>query len=241
MASYFITALPFYPFLLLFPYGTRKILNFIVSFYSGLALIALDIQVKTSGDFPQGHENFLIVSNHLSYLDILSLSSFFPTSFVTSVEIKKMPVLGQITQLAGCLFVERRSRAELGKEINELCEGLKSGLNITIFPEATSTDGSGVLKFKRPLFQSALKTHSPVLPLCINYLSVNGEKIGVHNRDFVCWYGSMDFFSHLWKLVQQRKIVVQISIGTPVGEMADDSSLAQMTYDWVSSQYVPIL
>src|SRR5689334_20228985 len=64
--------------------------------------------------------NALLTGNHLTHIDVITIASQVPTCFVTSVEIKNTPFLGQICQMAGCLFVERRSRKQLHEEIGEL-------------------------------------------------------------------------------------------------------------------------
>ncbi|WP_186647804.1 hypothetical protein [Fluviispira vulneris] len=47
------------------------------------------------------------------------------------------------------------------------------------FPEATSTEGKEIRAFKKPLFQSAILSQSSVLPLCINYLKIDGENLNI--------------------------------------------------------------
>ena len=109
-------------------------------------------EVITKGAIPTRHPNYLIVSNHLSYLDVLAMISVLNTRFVTSMEVKHAAGLGWITDQAGCLYVERRSRKNLKTEINEISKALEGGFYVVVFPEATSTNGDGVLRFKRPLF-----------------------------------------------------------------------------------------
>ena len=185
----------------------RKII-FVMSSYCKFSLKLIGIRVKKYGKI----ESPFVVSNHLSYLDILVLASLHPTAFVTSVEIREMPGLGLLTELGGCLFVERRSRANLSKEIQDLTNALNKNIPVTIFPEATSTNAESVLRFKRPLFQASQDSGKSVTPICINYLKVDGEYLNKQNRDTVCWYGSMDFLPHLWKLMEKREILVEIRV-----------------------------
>lgn len=156
--------------------------------------------------------NYLIVSNHLSYLDIIAYCSYFPASFVTSVEMKRTPVLGQITQGAGCLFVERRNKKNLSREVLEITNALKHGFNVMIFPEATSTDGTDVKMFRRALFQAARDSGVGILPLTINYTYLDDEPITSKNKDYVFWYGDMDFASHLIKAFGKREICIHVTI-----------------------------
>ena len=119
ISSYFIITLPGLIFFAISPQKTRKVLNKIVSIYSKIVLKIVNAKIESNlADKKYSHK--LIVSNHLSYIDIMLLSSQVPSSFVTSIEMKNTPVLGQITTLAGCLFVERRNKKKIKKVLNKL-------------------------------------------------------------------------------------------------------------------------
>src|SRR5271154_5097081 len=57
-----------------------------------------------AGPVPQGG---LLVSNHLSYLDILAISAITPAVFVAKSEVRRWPVIGWCAARAGTVFVER--------------------------------------------------------------------------------------------------------------------------------------
>jgi 1-acyl-sn-glycerol-3-phosphate acyltransferase len=135
---------------------------------------------------------------------------------VTSTDVRDTPFLGQICKLAGCLFVDRKNRKHLKDEIQELRDALNSGLNVTVFPEATSTNGDEVLRFRRPLFESSIATGKAILPLTINYLSISGQKLSTRNRDKVCWYGDMNFFPHFLALLNEKEINVEVIFSEPI-------------------------
>jgi 1-acyl-sn-glycerol-3-phosphate acyltransferase len=214
--AYFVTAVPFYAFMKPFPFGTRRILNRFLKFYSTLGCKILVIDPKHRLEELKERDNFLIVANHLSYTDVLAICSELPACFVTSVEIRDTPFLGHICKLGGCLFVERRSRQNLSKEIKEITDALENGLNVCIFPEATSTNGAEVLRFKRPLFKAAIESGKKVLPLTLNYTQIGTDKVDISNRDKVCWYGDMTFFPHLWGVLGSGKIDVDVHASEPI-------------------------
>lgn len=174
------------------------------------ALRILAVQVWVAGKRDESLTGCLFVSNHMSYLDVLALSSLHPTAFVTSKEIQKAPLLGQICELAGCVFVDRLNRQKLYEEIGEIERVLREDTDVTIFPEATSTDGTSVLKFRRPLFLAAQRAERAIVPVCINYLTINGAGVDAKNRDFICWYGDMDFLPHIWKLCGLQSVELQV-------------------------------
>lgn len=218
-----------------------KLFTRLVRFSSRLILRCLKVEVVMEGNIPEG--NYFIVSNHHSYLDALIISAQTPTAFVTSLEMKATPVLGLLTQLGGCLYVNRRSKEKIHSEINDIEEALKRDFSVVIFPEATSTNGEKIYPFKRPLFQSAIKATKPVLPLVIQYYSIDGEKIGRHNRDLLCWYGDMTFGKHFTKLTSLRKIVVKVKVLPIIPIQAEETkeSLAEKSFQKIHEQFQPLI
>lgn len=236
---FFLTTLPIYFFLFVSPHRARKTLILEVSFYSKIMLRILGINVSfKGGEFPE--ENCLIVSNHLSYLDVIVLASKIPTAFVTSKEIKKTPFLGEIVKLAGCLFVDRKNRSNLKEEISELKEGLLNGLNVTVFPEATSTNGDEVLRFRRPLFEAAKESNKNILPLTINYKTISHKEVSSENRDIVCWYGLMDFLPHFLKLLEEKEVSVEVSVGELISPYGDSLELAKKSHEIISLSFISL-
>jgi 1-acyl-sn-glycerol-3-phosphate acyltransferase len=207
------------------------------------AAYTLNVKIRLIGRENLSHAgNALLVGNHLSYLDIVIIASQATTCFVTSMEIRETPFLGQICMLAGCLFVERRSRKDLAKEIEELTVGLSRGLCVTIFPEATSTNGEQILRFRRPLFLAAVKAQKPVIPMVINYRVLGKDPLSVNNRDKVFWYGDMPFASHLWELCGLGNIEVDLNFLEPIYPSPDQepgelSAKAQVA---VESVFIPV-
>ena len=185
----------------------------------------------------------LYVGNHLSYMDILVFSSIVPACFVTSKEILHTPLLGQITRMAGCLFIERRNKQNLASEITEIREALRLGLRVAIYPEATSTNGEQILRFRRPLFLAAIEAPAPVVPFCLNYRTVDGEPLFFANRDKVFWYGDMPFASHLWALAGCLKgVEVDLHFMAPLPmSIQDPTEMAAAAQTAVESVFRPVI
>jgi 1-acyl-sn-glycerol-3-phosphate acyltransferase len=242
MTSYMTTSL-FIHSLCLFSFKrSRKYLIKNISRHTKFGLYLLDIKLKTKIANLKTNQNYLIVCNHLSYLDIFVISSVFPACFVTSYEMKETPFLGQVCSLGGCLFVERRSKKGLSNEIINLTNALKENMNVVIFPEATSGNGEGVLKFRSPLFQAAIEAKREVLPLCLNYLTADNEPVTLKNRDSLFWYGDMTFFSHFLKLIELKTIEIELSVLEVVqlDTEKNKAELAQYSFEKINSTYLPI-
>jgi len=188
-------------------------------------------------------QNYLIVANHMSYLDAILLASWRPAAFVTSMEMKNTPFLGQLTDMGGCLYVERRSKENIHNEIGEIEEALKRGFDVVVFPEATSTNGAALRNFKRPLFAAAQRAGVPVLPVVIEYETLDGAPVTAANRDAICWYGDMDFASHFFGLMRYREIGVRVTVlpEIPIEAHSSRDTLMDQAFKQISGRYRPIV
>ena len=93
-----------------------------------------------------GEKGRLVVSNHISFLDIFTLDSVLPSGFVAKAEIAKWPVFGTIAKAVGTIFIERgNKRALLGIGTN-MKAAIEAGRTLLMFPEGTTSHGTGLLK-----------------------------------------------------------------------------------------------
>lgn len=220
-----------------------RLANRILSRYCRFALWTLSVRPRAVGlENIAGIQNGLFVGNHLSYVDVLVISSVKPSCFVTSVEIRDAPVLGTVCKRAGCLFVERRTRKNLLNEVGELAEGLKNGVNAAIFPEATSSNGEQILRFRRPLYKAAIDAQVPVIPFCLNYHTIDGQPTNRVTRDWVFYYGEINFLPHLWSLAQSNGIDVDVVFLKPHSTEghSDPTELAAITQKDVEAVFKPV-
>lgn len=198
-------------------------------------LASLGIHYSVDGRLP---ESGLVVSNHLSYLDILIFSAIVPCFFVSKVEVKRWPYFGKAARAGGTIFLDRSSHASASAAAGQIAERLAHRIPVLLFPEGTSTDGSGVLRFHARLIQPATQAGAPITAAAIRYV-LEGN---VAERE-LCWYGDAPFLSHLWKVLETPGFTARVHFGEPhvyanprlaaeethalvVGMRADASSLA---------------
>lgn len=219
-----------------------RISNRLLSSYCRVGLICLGLRVQVFGAENMKSDAALFVGNHLSYMDVLAISSRVPACFVTSREIRAAPLLGQVCLLAGCLFVDRRNRHNILNEVSELGEGLRIGLNVAIFPEATSTNGEQILRFRRALFVSAIETGRPVIPFCLNYRTVGAKPIDRFSRDKIMWYGDMGFAPHIWALASSGGVTLDLHFlpAIPTHVEMNPTALTEQSQRAVESVFRPI-
>ncbi len=133
---------------------------------SRLALRMVGIHVEASGAPPA---EGLVVSNHLSYMDVLVYSSLFPCLFVSKQEVGRWPVFGAFATMAGTIYVDRDRSAENREAVSSMEQALGAGLPVVLFPEGTSSNGDAVLPFRSPFFEPAVRAGAVVTTAAIGY------------------------------------------------------------------------
>lgn len=206
------------------------------------AIESLNFDVKVIGydEERMKSNNYLMVGNHMSYMDILVLAPHQPALFVTSVDMGEIPVLGHITKMAGCIFVERRNRTQIERDLGQMTEALKQGHNVMIYPEGTSSNGMQVLPFKKSLLMAAVEAERDIQPICLKYTEIDGEPFGPHNSDKICWYGDMTFGPHFLSLMKTKSVKAELHFLEPI-EVTKESTrheLAEKAYRAISDEYM---
>lgn len=184
-------------------------------------------------------KNYFVLSNHVSYVDILVLASRMPSVFITSIELKNTFPLGLLARFGGSIFVERRSPAKLKSEIRTIAEALGRGVSVVLFPEGTTSDGETVRPFKSALLTAAMETGADILPVCLRYTRVDDRPLDDKNRDQVFYYGGITFSEHAPRLLSLRSIRVEHFMQRPVAthQYRTRKELAVRAHQLISAAY----
>jgi lyso-ornithine lipid O-acyltransferase len=189
-----------------------------------LVMSSLGIRARITGHPPT---HGLLVSNHLSYLDVVIFAAAAPCSMVAKAEVGNWPVFGMMARASGALFVERSSRTSAIAVTEQIAERLKGTLPVLFFPEGTSTDGSEVLRFHSRLFTPAVEAWSPVTAASIRYVTEDGTP----ERD-LCWFGEALLLPHLWKALGVAGFFAEVHFGEakvyPNRRVAADQTRAEV-------------
>jgi 1-acyl-sn-glycerol-3-phosphate acyltransferase len=183
--------------------------------YHRLVCRILSVRVREIGKCASTRP-LLIVSNHVSWLDISVITSAGPVSFVAKREVASWPVFGLLAKLQRSIFVDRERRLKSVNSNSEIASRLLCGDVIVLFAEGTSGDGKNVLPFRSALIGSAAQ----VLSLTPEEPQVFMQPLSVAytggGREIAPWHGDMDLLPHLAKVLRTPKIEVVLSWGAPV-------------------------
>lgn len=176
--------------------------------------------IKAEGrEYLKLNKNYLIVANHIGYIDIPLLQFFIHNNFfISHHEVREdSPFLNFIASKAGSYFIERRNLQKLRKELRDTTELLQKGFHVVMFPEGTSTNGEKILPFHPPFFSIAIRSKTPVLPVYINYEKIEHQDLNIQNRDLIYWYDNKTSFKdHFLKLLQLKSINVNVKFLPPL-------------------------
>ena len=93
----------------------------------------------------------LILSNHVSWLDICVITALAPVVFVAKSEVATWPLFGWLAKLQRTIFINRKARHQTGAATREIAGRLLGGDAVVLFAEGTSSDGVRVLPFRSSL------------------------------------------------------------------------------------------
>ncbi len=183
-----------------------------------------------------GHSNFedrgvFVVSNHLSYLDIIAHSMIFPMRFTPKSDIIYWPIIGWLTAVSRPIWMKRKSRLTASNVSEKFIETLKNGVSLIVYPEGTSSSGrDGVLAFKSSVFEVPVKLDFSVLPVIISYPKMEIED--------VCWFGEMTLIPHIWKVLALKKINVRLDFLPPLApEGRDRKTFAHDIHEMINAKF----
>ncbi len=217
----------------------QKLLNN-ASFFSRLMLKAFNVELICKENIPE-NENSLVIGNHMGFIDIVCLQALRGSVFITSLEMKNTPVLGQITDLGACAYVDRKNRMNIHEELKGIVSVLKEGFRVVLYAESVASDGEKVLPFKKTLIMSAGLAERPIRPFVFNFRSVNGGPVYFSQRDSLCWYGDQTFFPAIWRSMQLNSVLCEIEFLPLVFPKVEDdrTKVANYLHQMISEKFVP--
>jgi 1-acyl-sn-glycerol-3-phosphate acyltransferase len=172
----------------------------------------MKLSVIREGELPK--DGALLISNHISWLDIIVIGQYLPVYFVAKSDISSWPIIGYLSRQGGTIFIRRGNKKSIKATTEKMIWVLKQNSNIVAFPEGTTTSGNEVLSFHASLFQPALLTKSVIQPVVIQY-----DGAAKHQAPFI---GEDDFVRHLIKMLCLDKVEVRLSFLPVIKSLGKD-------------------
>lgn len=204
--------------------------------WCGVVVRILGIRVQVLGARPTAP--FMLVTNHLSYIDIVVLGANLEAVFLARHDIATWPVIGWAAERLGTVFINRRDFGDL-QSVNATIHGvLERGDGVVLFPEGTSTDGRQVGPFRSPVLEPAAALQLPVAYGALSYATPPGEPPA---KDSVCWWGDAEFAPHFWAMLHIAAIDAPLAFGPDRVAHTDRKALAAALHERVTAMFVPVV
>lgn len=190
-------------------------------------LVGLRIEVRGTPPEPP----FLLVCNHLGYLDIVTLMAATPGVFVSRADVAGWPVLGRLARSADTIFIDRSLKRDVARVNALIAAVLEQGRGLIMFPEGTSTGGDDVLPFRSSLLQPAANLDLPVSWASLGYSTPVGAPPA---SEAVAWWGEMTFGGHFWRLLGLGRVDARLHFGDEAVRGGSRHELARALHEQVA-------
>jgi 1-acyl-sn-glycerol-3-phosphate acyltransferase len=172
-------------------------------------LAQLAIKLVVNGQPPQGGP-VLLVSNHISWLDIVVMHAARHCRFVSKADVQHWPVVGTLANAAGTLYITRESRRDAMRVVHQMAAQLQAGDVLAVFPEGTTGDGSLVMPFHGNLIQAAISANAPVQPVAMHFADAATGAMSFGP----CYIGDDTLLQSLWRTLKTPNLEAVVSFGT---------------------------
>ncbi|OSI17934.1 1-acyl-sn-glycerol-3-phosphate acyltransferase [Neisseria dentiae] len=208
----------------LFPFYSKQRKLRAIQLWSLRVLASCGLKLETYGKLPEAGQGQMMISNHISWLDIMAVNGAFPGRFVAKDDVAKWPVVGYLATQAQTVYVTRNKGTEGNSEkIRHVTEALKNGDTVTLFPEGTSTEGREILPFKTSFFQAAYEADVPLIPVLCRYPNPDGSS----PNPAMAYYGDISLIQSIRMIISQPGGVAELHFLDPVPSGPDRQAIAR--------------
>ena len=192
-----------------------------IQWWSAKLLRLIGIKLHVQGAPRPGAK--LVVSNHVSWLDIAAIHAVIPEAhFVSKADVKQWPLIGKLVAGAGTLFIEREKKRDALRVVHQMAAALQAGDTVAVFPEGTTGDGRTLLPFHANLLHAAVTTATPVQPVALRFFDAQHTISPL--AEFL---GETTLVQSAWRFVCSRGLNVEVKVLTAQGTAhADRRALA---------------
>ena len=213
-----------------------------------LGCVFLGLRVKVVGKPATGRAT-LLVSNHISWTDIVAIGSVADVTFVAKREVGEWFFVGMMARLQKTIFVDRTRRSDAARTSREMGRHMASGNAVLLFAEGQSDIGTHVLPFRSALVGAAQHamidagaTDVLIQPLTIAYTRLQGLPVSRNERSLIAWIKSKSVGQNIAEILGGGVKDVTVAFGTPMplDEGADRKAVSKAAEDQVRRMLVAL-
>lgn len=142
-----------------------KLFTFTCGTTCSRSVINMDYSYYLGPNYKEGYKEIqktsTVVCNHISWIDTMCLYQYYKLAFSLDIGFKRVPLMGKLGDLIDSIYLPRGSSQEKRDEAlkrmtdrQELIEKTGNYAPLLVFAEGATTNGSGLMKFKKGAFIS---------------------------------------------------------------------------------------
>jgi 1-acyl-sn-glycerol-3-phosphate acyltransferase len=151
--------------------------------YCRMVLRCLGIRVAVAGGPVRNLPGVLVVSDHTSWLDVVTIGAVLPASrwrtqplsFVARADVAGNVAIRMMARIVKVIPIDRASLRQLPRVVDVVAARLRAGHTVVAFPEGTTWCGLASGPFYPAMFQAAIDANRPVQPLRLRYCHQDGR------------------------------------------------------------------
>jgi 1-acyl-sn-glycerol-3-phosphate acyltransferase len=204
--------------------------------WAGLFARIAGMRVEVIGRAPT--PPFLLVCNHLSYVDVPVLRNVANGVFVAKKDVEDWFVAGRVIRDMGSIFIDRSNRRDIPRAGAKIIQRLSEGEGVIIFPEGTSTKGEDILPFNSSFLEFAARADIPVSYAALSYRTPEG---GPTASERICWWNETSFLEHMWRMFMLKEFTAIVAFGEEPIKNPDRKQLAVQLRNEVRKNFIPVI
>ncbi|KKB13388.1 hypothetical protein VE25_02465 [Devosia geojensis] len=184
--------------------------------------IFLGLKVTVIGQPATGRPT-LLVSNHISWTDIIAIGSVANVTFVAKREVGQWPFVGFMANLQKTIYVDRTKRSDAGRTSREMGSHMAAGNAVLLFAEGQSDIGTHVLPFRSALIGAAQHAMEEagagdvlIQPLTVAYTKLQGLPVSRNERSLIAWIKSKSVKQNIREILTGGTKEVTVAFGAPM-------------------------
>lgn len=196
--------------------------NVLPRLFHRLGCVFLGLRVNVIGAPAHGRPT-LLVSNHISWTDIVAIGSVADVTFVAKREVGKWPFVGMMANLQRTIYVDRTRRSDAGRTAQAMGQHMAGGNAVLLFAEGQSDIGTHVLPFRSALIGAAQHamveagaTDVLIQPLTIAYTKLQGLPVSRNERSLIAWIKSKSVRQNIAEILSGPVKDVTVAFGAPM-------------------------
>ncbi|MCW2685522.1 MAG: 1-acyl-sn-glycerol-3-phosphate acyltransferase [Mycobacterium sp.] len=205
--------------------------------YCRLMLRCFGVRITVSGGPIRNLRGVLVVSGHVSWVDVFAIGAVLPGSFVARADLVEWPAVGVLARIMKVIPIERASLRRLPEVVQTVATRLREGHTVVAFPEGTTWCGLAYGRFRPAMFQAAVDAARPVQPLRLTYHHRDGRPSTVP-----AFIGDDTLWQSFRRLITARLTVCHVhveSLQLPGGNRRDLAARCEASVRGVACGAVP--